>query len=379
MTNGPVGQVISETPIYDGAIISDGGIVGGGVLAGGGCTNCGSTHVYSGGCQSCGAGCSPGFGGPVGSVMEGSYFDAGCSGSDCMGCGFDDCCGRGGCSSCDIGNCWLNGLASIFSTGEYFLGSTAFRSQQFTVDGNNTIFDDASFGFYGGFNFGMPLCKLTCGVISGQVGVRTVSTEFDGNSFFNDNRDQTFFTFGLFRRVDYGLQFGVAVDVLREEWFTETDTVQIRGDLSWVYPSGSAFGFRFSSAAQDDISNGIIAGETFTGLGTDILETYRFYYRHTAAWGGFTDFSLGWSEDDHFVLGLDYDLPLSETWAMQSSLTYLAGEDVPDTSAFAGNGNEAWNLTVGFAWRPRGRSWYRSYDRPMFNVADNGSMIITRN
>ncbi len=367
-------QMISETPIY-------GGIVGQGVLTGG-CTNCGSTATptHSGGCSSCGAGCSPGFGGPVESVTAGSYFDEGYVEGDCYGgCGADDCCGRGGCSSCDVEDCWLNGLAGIFSTGEYFIGGTGFRSKQFSVPGDTTIFDDASFGFYGGFNFGMPLCKLTCGVVSGQIGVRSVSTEFDGNSFFDDNRDQTFFTAGFFRRVDQGIQFGVVADVLREEWFTETETVQIRGDLAWVYPTGSAFGFRFSSSAQDDVTDGIINGNRFTGLGTDLIDTYRFYYRHAVANGGYSDISLGWSNDDHFVLALDYDMPLTETWAMQSSMTYLAGDDVANAVAFAGTGNETWNLTVGFAWRPRGRSWYRSYDRPLFNVADNGSMIITRN
>lgn len=368
-------QMISETPVYDS------GIVGEGVLSGA-CTNCGSTstHTYSGGCASCGHGCSPGFGGPVESVMNGGYFDGGYVENDCYGgCGLDDCCGRGGCSTCDVEDCWLNGLAGIFSTGEYFIGGTGFRSKQFTVPNDSTINDDASFGFYGGFNFGMPLCKLTCGVVSGQIGVRTVSTEFDGNSFFDDNRDQTFFTAGFFRRVDHGIQFGVVADVLREEWFTETETVQIRGDLAWVYPTGSAMGFRFSSAAQDDVTDGVIRGNRFTGLGTDLIDTYRFYYRHVAPNGGYSDLSLGWSNDDHFVLALDHDMPITETWAMQSSLTYLAGDDVANAVAFAGTGNETWNLTVGFAWRPRGRSWYRSYDRPLFNVADNGTMIITRN
>lgn len=380
-------QMISETPLMDGGVVGQ-SVVGHGVMnqsVVGGCSNCGSTstHTYAGGCASCGAGCSPGFGGPVESVVGEGYFSAGrvdtCGGGCGGSCGLDGCYGRGGCPPSALENCWVNGLAGIFSTGEYFIGGTGFRSTQFQVPGNSAILDDASFGFYGGFNFGMPLCRLTCGVLSGQVGVRAVSSEFDGNSFFSDNRDQTFFTAGLFRRVDYGWQFGLVADVLREEWFTESETVQLRGDLAWVYPSGSALGFRFSTAQQDDITDGIVNGQSFTGLITETLETYRFYYRHTAEWGGYSDFSLGWSDSDHFILGLDYDLPLSETWAMQSSLTYLAGDDVPATSPFAGNGNEVWNLSVGFAWRPTGRSWYRSYDRPMFGVADNGSMIVTRN
>ena len=368
------GQMITEGPIYDGAMMSGGYVDGG-------CVGCGgpATHTYSNGCATCGsAGCSPGFGGPVDmigeSYIDGGYVDDGWCGNGCM----DDCCNRGGCPPMALEECWLGGLFGIFSNGEYFLGGNGFRSTQFQVPGQNDIFDDCSFGLYGGFNFGLPLCRLTCGVLSGQLGVRAVSSELDGNSFFSDNRDQTFITAGLFRRVDYGIQFGVVADILREEWFAETETVQLRGDISWVYPSGCALGFRFTNGVQDDNSIGTIAGAGFTGLNTSTIETYRFYYRHASNCGGYSDFSLGWSDDDHFVLGLDYDMPISNTVSLQSSMTYLAGDDVPATSPFAGNGNEAWNLSVGFAYRPQGRRWYRRYDRPMFNVADNGSMILRR-
>ena len=43
-----------------------------------------------------------------------------------------------------------------------------------------------------------------------------------------------------------------------------------------------------------------------------------------------------------------------------------------------GNSGEAYNIYVGVALRPGGRHSYRSYERPMFPVADNGSMLITR-
>jgi hypothetical protein len=65
---------------------------------------------------------------------------------------------------------------------------------------------------------------------------------------------------------------------------------------------------------------------------------------------------------------------------MQAGFTYYLGDEAPlPASGYAGgNANEAYNIFVGLAFRPRGRSYYRSYDRPLFNVADNGSMLIAR-
>ena len=40
--------------------------------------------------------------------------------------------------------------------------------------------------------------------------------------------------------------------------------------------------------------------------------------------------------------------------------------------------NDAWNISVGLVFRPQGRCYYQSYDRPLFNVADNGSMMVDR-
>ena len=391
-TRGPIArtsQMISETPYYDGNMVGGSPVVGNTIVGGGilnsGCAGCGSsgysTHTTSGGCSSCGnGGCGTGFGGPVDLGVGETYFDGGGCGDPGCGSGLSDCCGRGGCPPTALEECWLNGLFGVFSGGEFFGGGVGFRSEQFQVPGASVddVFEDCSFGFYGGFNIGVPLCRLTCGLIQGQIGVRHVASEFDGNSFSANSRNQTFFTAGLFRRVDYGLQMGVVADVMREEWFADSQTVQLRGDIGWVYPSGSTFGFRFTSQLEDDVSDGVIDLLPFTGLTTTTIETYRFYYRHTAPSGGYTDFSAGWSDNEHFLIGFDHDMPISETIAIQSSLLYLSGEDLASNSPFAGNGNEAWNISVGFAWRPNGRAWYRSYNRPMFNVADNGTMILKR-
>ena len=336
-------------PIGGEVIIDDGFPIGGEVISD---YSCGS------GCNSCGT--------------SGAYFQ-------------DDCCGRGGCPGC-YGGCplWLQGLRDALYNGEYFGGAVAFQSPLFSEPGQddpNQLASDSSFGFYGGFNLGVPLCRLSGGLLSGQFGIRSVSTNFNGNEFTGDDRRQIFVTTGLYRRVDFGLQFGVVADILHEEWFTESDLVQIRGDIGWVYPAGHTLGFRYATGVQDDTSDGSFNGQQFDNFFQTTDDNYRFYYRHVAPWGGWAEGFLGWAESDQTVVGLDVNLPVSDKVAFQSGFTAYLDDDgvVPSPSNFQGGLlNEGYNLYAGISIQPRGRRRYKSYDRPLFQVADNGSFIIRR-
>lgn len=309
--------------------------------------------------------------------------DCGCDSCGVSGAYFEgDCCGRGGCPS---GPCWLGNLGKALRTGEYFGGAVAFQSPLFTEQGqdlpvdDNQLASDSSFGFYGGFNFGIPLCRLSCGLLSGQFGVRSVSTNFNGNEFTQDDRRQIFVTTGVYRRVDYGLQFGVVADFLHEEWFTETDVVQLRADIGWVYAAGHTLGFRYATGVKDEITSGTFNGNEFDNFFQTTDDNYRLYYRHAAAGGGFGEGFIGWAESNQTVVGVDVDLPITNRVAFQSGFTAYLNDDVVQNSNFqGGNLNEGWNLYVGLSFRPTGLSRYRSYDRPLFQVADNGSMIVRR-
>ena len=269
--------------------------------------------------------------------------------------------------------CWLDRFGGLFRNGEYFAGAMAFRGPGFNVAGQQI--DDGNYGFYGGANFGIPLCRLTCGILSGQLGIRSNQSNFDGSSFSPDNRDQLFITAGFYRRVDYGIQIGVVADILHEEWFLETDLVQIRTDIGWVYGNGGVLGFRSTNAAQGDVTQGIINGTRFSNFQTTVVDQYRFYYRHSARDGGFAEVGLGWTEDDHFIASLDFDLQITDCVGMQSGFAYFLGDDQA-VGAVASPDNDAWNIYVGLVWRPQGRGWWGNYDRPLFDVVDNGSMLM---
>ncbi len=344
----------------------------------------GSPVIGSAGCSSCGGGgCTSCGGGTYETIIDGGICaDGGCG--SCSGdCGYfddcDSCCGRGGCPP---GPCWLTGFGAILLKGEYGAGATGFQNGHFNQPTGTAglLAKDCNFGFYESANFGFPLCKLTCGVLSGQLGVRGVQSNFNGNDFSVDQRDQLFLTAGMYRRVDYGLQAGAVIDYLYEEWFTETETVQLRADIGWVWQSGATFGFRYTDGLQDDVSNGTFNGVAFTGINTLTEDNYRFYMRKDGCAGGYGEAYFGWSDSDQTIFGMDADLPVCDSVALQATFTYFLDDaPVPVNSGFqGGNFGDAWNLGVGFVWRPAGRAAYRSYDRPLFNVADNGSMLLKR-
>lgn len=328
----------------------------------------GSGYVDDGYYESGGCGC----GGGVSCGCGESFFDCGCAG--------DSCCGRGGCPP---GECWLAGLGGILRKAEYFGGATAFQGPIFdsplTNDPNGT-YQDCNFGFYGGVNVGIPLCRLSCGLLSGQIGVRSVQTNFNGADFTPENRDQTFVTAGVYRRVDYGIQFGIVADYLKDDWFTEASVTQIRTDLGWVFAGGATMGFRYTAAQEDDLTSGTIDGVPFDNFYQSVYDQYRFYMNARNCCGGIGELYAGWTEFDQTILGADFDVPIRERIALESTFTYFLNDDQTTAAGrLGGNDADAWNLAVGISIRPQGRAHYRSYDRPMFDVADNGTMLIRRN
>lgn len=315
--------------------------------------------------------------------MEGEYYEGEVIDGGCATCGdvggyfCNDCNGRGGCPP---GPCWLSQIGVLLRQGEYFWGANSFRSPLFPTPGGTAgeLSNDFSQGFYGGFNFGVPLCRLTCGLMSGQLGIRSVQTNFDGNQFTNSERNQLFVTTGFYRRVDCGFQFGLVADFLHEEWVTNTDVAQLRGDFGRVYPSGATLGFRFAANIQDDTSSGQVGDVAFTDFYRSTIDNYRFYWRRQTPGGGYGEFQLGWTGTKQTIIGLDFDLPVAERVAVLAGFNYYANGDglPPNSNYVGGNALEGYNLFVGLSFRPQGLNYYRNYDRPMFAVADNGSMMV---
>lgn len=235
-----------------------------------------------------------------------------------------------------------------------------------------------SFGFQEGFNWGMPLCG---GCVSAQVGMLWTQSNFDGNFITPDMRNQRFLTGGLFRRVDWGLQGGVAVDYLHDEWDYQIDLAQVRGELSWKFCGPNEVGFWFTTGIADDaggLRQPVEAGEdTFRMIDTEVEwesnDLYAFFLRRQFAcggegrvFGGFTGYSQG-------LMGADFTLPLNPCWSARAGFLYLTPEDNEDAQLpdFV---QETWNVSIQLVWTPFKRiDGCANYSRALLNVADNGS------
>jgi len=310
--------------------------------------------------------------------LAGEFMDPALAG-ECMspdGCGtvISDCgeCGGYGCACCCgclmLWPCLLDRI-------ELFAGAQGFTAP---LNRGGT----GSFGFHYGGNWGAPVPGFINQPIGMQLGYRGVSTNYSGASFSEDSRHQSFITAGLFRRVDWGLQGGVVVDILAEEWYYDTlELTQLRGELSWVFPQWHEIGFWFSAGTK---SNDVESVLWTNGQSQTVIETYEpndlmaFFYRRRfeEIGGGYGRLFAGFSGFGEGLIGTDFNVPLTPSLALKSNFTYLIPKDGNSQIAHR---EEAWNLGLTLVWYPGCRKAVGTdYFRPLFDVADNGNFIVRR-
>ena len=220
----------------------------------------------------------------------------------------------------------------------------------------------SSFGFQEGVNWGLPL--LPDLGINGQVGYEATQSEFEN---IDGSRQQSFLTAGVFHRpwCDQGWDDGIVFDWLHDDFFGNSfDICQLRGQLGWQWNRCNEIGFWFAANVSSD-------------LGFQTLDQYNFYYRRQFCsggdvrfWGGFTGGNR--SSTSGGMFGADFEAPLAKRWALDGGFNYF----IP--SAGAGNGGfseESWNVGFSLVWYLGGTAQCYSPYRPLFNVANNGSLI----
>lgn len=289
---------------------------------------------------------------------------------------FVDC---GACQSCGaFENCLCQpfGWLLDWSRSDLWIGTCGFSGAAGFLDrGAGTAPSVAgNFGFQEGFNFGTRLPGVLSGQLGTQMGMRFTQSQFDGTTAGDDRRMQTFATIGLFRRVDYGLQGGVVVDYLRDDWVYQADLLQLRGELSFLFSRCHDLGFRFTDRLQtDDVEAWLRGSDDPLQLSLSALNTYRFFYRarfgHNAA--GVGEINAGFTEDSAAILGASLRAPLQNQLGIEVGTSYL----LPASQAEPPYAHEGWNLSMALVWTP-GRSFgsARDYYRPLIDVASNGSL-----
>lgn len=291
--------------------------------------------------------------------------------------GFGSCfagnCGGGDCDPCP--ECFWQGFGGLISNADFRLGVQGFKNAANRQQ-------DGSFGFHGGVNLGLPLKRLTCGLFSGSLGVNSVQSNFSGSSFTEENRNQLFVTAALFRRVDQGLQGGVAYDYLREDWYSNFGVSQLRSELSWVTVRQNTIGFRYMQAQLSDTTNSVLTdvagGQTILSENWVAARQYRVFFRKSVCDGeGYVEFNAGNTDEQHTILALDFNTPLrNEALRFYGGFTYLLPQD---TILASTSGQETWNVAMGIQFSPYKRRGYCRFNQPMFDVADNGTFQVRRN
>lgn len=298
-------------------------------------------------------------------------------------CGMEQGCGGYG---CDVGGCndcvgiHLPILRIDWRRFDFFAGVNSFTGPaNHATDGLPLRGGSASFGFYEGFNEGRSLNRLLGLDLSSQLGVRATQSSLSGAEFTEDSRSQIFVTGGLFRRVDFGLQYGLVVDYLYDDWWFRHNLVQMRGELSWNDSCGREFGYQFMASRDSSTSNTrLIGAGGVIAIGTSTFEPvnqHRLFLRGNTQRGAtYMAFAGGTDQGDGLLGGL-LTSSFHNRFAVQGGVTYLIPSESNRAGGFA---NETWNLSMGIVFRPGGKHGAGRYCRPMFDVADNGSFMVDR-
>ncbi|WP_425398387.1 DUF6666 family protein [Aeoliella sp.] len=295
-----------------------------------------------------------------------------CGDACCDPCCSDPCCGDTCCDDCPpwpeaLFGCGQRGCVPILWVPPM---------KEFTVFGGVQGFkgpldagrDRGNFGFHEGFNLGGKMAWLPYPGLGYQVGWQATHSQLSGDfdSESNGAHSQQFVTAGLFHRNRLGFQYGVVWDMLRDERQGSHDFGQVRGKIGFKNCTSREFGFLFSANTNENR----IVNRTYHAA-----NQYLFYYRILGRQGGDCRAFAGFTGDSNAVLGSDFQLPVTDTWALEGNWRYLVAEGGSEGS---GSHDEGWNIGLNLVWHYgcRAKCWNNRPYRPMFDVANNGSLIV---
>jgi hypothetical protein len=230
--------------------------------------------------------------------------------------------------------------------------------------------DSGNFGFNEGFNIG---AKIPYALLGYQFGYRATESQLNGdkNTDTSDQFVQSFVTAGIFHRSTQGLQFGVVWDGLVDER-EQKNYHQIRSEFSVLNCNCNEFGIGATIGVNSHRLEDPNGGDDLVYQASD---QYVLFYRLHGCNGGEGKIYAGVNNDSDGILGADTLVPIGGSFSLQSGFTYLIPHQ---KNGEAGATNEAWNIGIGLVWHWDGqaRKCYENCYRPMFNVADNGTMIV---
>jgi hypothetical protein len=242
-----------------------------------------------------------------------------------------------------------------------------------------------NFGFTEGLNWSAPISVQYC-TLTTQLGFRAVHSNVNGNFAQTigyaekEHRTQYFITAGLFKRSHSSpLQAGVVFDHFEDNLYGKIKLSQIRFELSVRTFSNLEYGFIGGFGLEGDSSPLINYREnrlnnTLANNYRYEIKTQRFYTlfaRKHFSIGNTAEFRIGATEYGNVFIAANGEFPITDRIALNGSLATM----IPGGK----NGwkSETWDMSVGIVIYFRGGAMtkYCNENRPMFDVAQNGSFI----
>lgn len=257
----------------------------------------------------------------------------------------------------------------LFDNMTLFAGTNAHKS--FLDQGRN-----GNFGATEGFNWGGPLCGPFN--MSAQIGLRAVQTNFSGNrtqgTWSRADHDQIFWTAGFFKRASYlPVQGGVVIDMLHDYYYDTFNTGQVRTEVSYFSRRGAELGFLGAFNVRSETA--VIPLFSANPIRVKSTDYYSFFIRKQFQNGGEGRLITGLTHACEAMISANFDIPLSDKWSLENSFTYIIPKE--------GNGvgaqeQETWGLMIQLSWYPHGGAYCKNPYRPLFDVADNTSLMWSR-
>ncbi len=278
---------------------------------------------------------------------------------DCDG---DTCCRRR-LFDCRLIGPWIWDNFSVFGGVQGFKGRPDFG-----LNGN--------LGFHEGFNWGSPL--IDCWGVGTQSGLQVVHSDLSGSTDFGANRTQLFYTGGIFHRpiAGCGFQCGVVGDYLHDDFYVEMDVAQVRAELSFVGPNGHELGSWVAVQTRHDSQE----RNNQQQVEWRPVNMYAFFYRRQFCSGATGRFWSGLTGNGEALIGADAIAPLSTCWSIATDFNYRIPKQNNGAQNVDDPAQEGWGLAISLVWTPcaASRCGCPNPYRPLFNVADNATMMINQ-
>ena len=197
-------------------------------------------------------------------------------------------------------------------------------------------------------NLGLPIsdrlnlgAQIGAGVNLSDAAVHVLD-QIEGTS----KRTQTFVTLGLFQTVGGKATWGLAYDMLVQQYYDDFTLGQVRGFAGYNVTGDNEVGVWFTKSAKRD--SGSMGG---TPVNLDPISQTNGYFAHVWPTGARTRLWLGVARGHHNIVwvlpdnsqdrnvavyGADLELPLSDRFAVSGSANFLTPTSTGTVDAFLG-------------------------------------------